>query len=297
MRKWLSAFTLIELLVVIAIIAILAALLLPALAAAREEARKAACKENNSQIGKAITAYTQNNGEYYMFSWSPADSATGDLRREKDALTAMANLYPIYLDTVKSFRCPSTENEPYCEVAVPTDVFAGTMAGDQDGDGDTWDKDDQADVTTAEANAAGVGYLYSVRNWEMRDTSYGFDCRVYPSAVSNHAIFGDMDGSYQVNRDTATQNHELGQNVLFVDGAVRWVSTNYVSNDSEDNIYTETGPTTGAASTGDVTGWSADTDSFLSDNTDVKNVTSTGITAFNDLGAESAGGSYYADLD
>lgn len=88
-------FVLIELLAVIGVIGVLAAILLPALARAREQARRASCLHNLSQLGTALRMYAlEHDG---VFPWSGG----------KDNADCLLDFWPDYLSEPRTFLCPS----------------------------------------------------------------------------------------------------------------------------------------------------------------------------------------------
>jgi prepilin-type N-terminal cleavage/methylation domain-containing protein/prepilin-type processing-associated H-X9-DG protein len=201
-----SGFTLTELLVVIAMIGVLAGLILPALAGARESARRAACSSNLHQLGIALNLYSRDWRDRF-----PVEENCGNPQS-----AVKAALFPNYVAVREVFYCPSAQRVE--SLAQSTDSSLGGPGGDSVVESDqNWDR-------------ASISYKYfSVRRQDPR-MPLPLQPTDYPHLLTARSrgvrwLMSDWSrkGTGASPHHTGLLRKEPGRNVLYCDGSVKFV--------------------------------------------------------------------------
>jgi prepilin-type N-terminal cleavage/methylation domain-containing protein/prepilin-type processing-associated H-X9-DG protein len=230
-------FTLIELLVVIAIIAILAAILFPVFARAREKARQASCLSNVKQLALGTMMYIQDYDET-LATWD---------RYEDDSVSTWypaAAVFP-YVKNLQVYACPS----------------GGILPGDHTSDPATWNVYVRNGANNMTPGPVSRGYGWNYYIFHRGTSPYRLaDIRSPASTImlgdaahmwggNGSIIWSNVccDGSWRTSpldgyvngepMDDGGSRHNGGENLGFMDGHAKWMSSRSILSDWRDYFY------------------------------------------------------------
>ena len=271
-----------EVLVLVGVIVLLAMLILPMFLDNRRPSRRSSCDSNLSQIVKACITYQEPNGDYFpaFMQGCVEGQSNPNIPRSGQGsdntfqpMPSLAVLYPAYVDNVKVFACPATDDKPQIAYRY-YDGARHTCFGflpDPEETGHITNNTDPAAFTGAEVSG----------NFKC---SYFYDELTNPRKLKpDQAVACDADGQTWLDaqgrpppypsqgwtRKPRKPNHPGGQNVMYFDGHVKWQETVYSSKfyppaDLNDNIFCPN-------STNGIQ-WDADTDAYLWDGVNARAV-------------------------